>query len=83
LSAALRWVHAQALQQRTKELNIKKAIRRLSEISTLSNEQKARLLYYLCYHPVAAAAVPDKIPLCEIFFQDLLKQLDTEQVLVG
>ena len=71
-------VHAQASQHSTDELNATKAMRSLSQSSTLSDEQKAELLVYFCDHPLAAASVPDDASFREDFFQDLLSQLATE-----
>lgn len=60
------------------ELHVIKAMHSLSGSSAFSDDQKASLLVYFCDYPGVAAAVPDETSSREAFYQDLLKQLDSE-----
>lgn len=57
-------------------LNVVKAMRSLSETSTLTDEQKALLLLYFCDNPVVAGTLPDNVLVRERFFQDHLRRLE-------
>ena len=76
LSGELRQVYGPQALRRTEELNPRKEVQKLPEISTLSNQQRARLLVYLRDHPLVVAAIPNEITFRDAFFQELLKQLD-------
>lgn len=64
--------------QTSEELLVIKAMHSLSGSSAFSDDEKARLLIHLCDYPVVAAAVPNEASSREVFYQDLLKQLDSE-----
>jgi len=78
MSHILQEFHAQVFQESVHEFNVKKVMEGLSGSPTCLDQQRAKLLVYLCDHPVVAAAVLDEFSSHEAFFQDLLKQLDTK-----